>query len=89
MPIISWILIAVASLAISYLLRPKIQTSPQAAAEPPGEAEIPTSDQGDEIPVFFGIVWSTDPHIVWWGDTAIITRSYQEPIQGGGGGGKK
>ncbi len=90
MQIIFWLLAAVVSLAISYLLRPKMKVSPQAASEQkPGEAEMPTVEQGDEIPVFFGTVWSRDAHLVWWGDTYIETRTYTETVSGGGGGGGK
>lgn len=76
--LVQWLVLAVVSFAISYLLRPKIGQSPAQSAEPPGEAEMPTVAEGGEVPVFFGVVWTGDPSVVWWGDASISTRTYEE-----------
>ena len=61
-----WVQIAlfVASLVISYLTRPKVD-SPK-----PGEIEAEAiATAGAEIPVLFGSREITGQNIVWWGDT--------------------
>lgn len=83
MPIVlQWLLALVVSMAAAWLLRPKANKSPQASTlEPPGDAEMSTVNEGVEIPVMFGVVWSGDSTVVWWGDTKVKTRTYQEAVQ--------
>jgi len=63
----------VASLVISYMLRPPSQ-APQIAdrehAKPAGKGDFdfPTVSPGREIPVVFGTRWLKGPNVVWYGD---------------------
>lgn len=61
-----WIQIGlwVASLVISYALRPKPQSVPPAGF---GDITAPTAEEGREIPVLFGTRNITGPNIVWYG----------------------
>jgi hypothetical protein len=67
----AWPLIAVfiAALVIAYAIAPKPQSTP-----PPGinEINLPTTDEGREIPVIFGTVDMKGPNIVWYGDLRLI-----------------
>ena len=60
------------SLAITYLLMPKPQTQP-----PPGlgEVNVPTAEEGRELPVLFGTKELRGPNVVWWGD--VKTRPHK------------
>jgi len=70
MPILTQIAIAVISFALSYILSPK-PSSAQATTTEEGDVDLPTVNEGVEIPVFFGVVWSSDSTVVWWGDLFI------------------
>ena len=66
------------SLAISvvvgigmFMLMPKPQT-----AKPPSisakKFEVPTAEEGREIPVLFGTRMIAGPNVTWWGDVESI-----------------
>lgn len=59
------IILFVASLVISYALRPKPQNIPPAGM---GEINAPTASVGREIPVLFGTRKLQGPNVVWYGD---------------------
>ena len=65
----------VATLVISYALRPK----PPGIGKPATLAEIavPTADEGREIPVLFGTMRVRGPVVCWYGDlkTKAIKKS--------------
>jgi len=70
--VLTWIVTAV----IAYALRPK---PPTQATPPPatiGEFDVPTAEDGREIPVLFGTREVQGPNVVWYGDlgTEPITR---------------
>lgn len=62
-----WVQIAlwVATLVISYALRPKI---PQQKPAGLGDIQAPTAEEGREIPVLFGTRDLNGPNVVWYGD---------------------
>jgi len=67
-----WLVIvaAVASLAISYLLRPKIKAPKPEAAK---DLEDPTAEAGRPIPVVFGTVTVKGLNLLWYGDKGQST----------------
>lgn len=73
-----WLFIAgfVIALAASYALAPKPQN-----AKPAGLAdiEVPTAEEGREVPVLFGTREIRGPNVVWYGD--LDTK----PIKADGG----
>lgn len=64
MPLLAQLAIAVISFALAYILRPK----PTKQTKSEETVEFPSVAEGVEIPVFFGVVWSSDATVVWWGD---------------------
>lgn len=57
-------LILVSSL-ISYALTPKPKPPKPAAIT---DFDVPTAEEGREIPVVFGEPWITGPNVLWFGD---------------------
>lgn len=64
------------SALISYALTPK---PPQPKPASITDFDVPTAEEGREIPVVFGDVWITGPNVLWYGDLAA------EPIKKRGG----
>lgn len=63
-----WLVMAwIASAVISYALRPKPQAHNATAANL-GDFEVPTAEEGREIPVLFGTRDLAGPNVVWYGD---------------------
>mgnify|MGYP000266680068 FL=1 len=63
------IVLFIGAMALSYALRPKPKVT---HARPAGasEFEVPTAQEGREVPVLFGTRRITGPNVVWWGDLA-------------------
>lgn len=64
------VLAAVASVAISLLLAPKIKTPKPEAAK---DLEDPTAEAGRPIPVVFGTVTVKGLNLLWYGDKSQRT----------------
>lgn len=65
----------VATTVISYALQPKPKSAKPA---PLGDFNVPTAEEGREIPVLFGTRDIQGPNVVWYGDlraTAIRSKS--------------
>jgi hypothetical protein len=62
-PWTAFYLLIVAAL-ISYALAPKPPSPKPASIE---DFDIPTAEQGREIPVAFGTVTVTGPNVIWYG----------------------
>lgn len=67
-----WLIIiaAVASVALSLLLAPKIKTPKPEAAK---DLEDPTAEAGRPIPVVFGTVTVKGLNVLWYGDKSFKT----------------
>jgi hypothetical protein len=59
-----WVVTAV----IAYALRPKPKAQSPAAPASIEDADIPTAQEGKEIPVLFGTRKISAPNVVWYGD---------------------
>jgi hypothetical protein len=59
------IIIAVASYFLNLVLAPKPQNAKPASLE---DFDIPTAEEGIEIPVVFGTVSVKNPNVMWYGD---------------------
>lgn len=70
------IALIIVSALISYALTPKPKPPKPAAIT---DFDVPTAEEGREIPVVFGEPWITGPNVLWYGDL----RS--EPIKKKGG----
>lgn len=57
--------IAVATLVLSFILRPKLESP---ATQEPQEFDRPVVEEGKEAPVVFGTRWVRDPNVAWFGD---------------------
>lgn len=60
--------IALALFAV-YALTPKPQTTPPAGLS---EIDVPTAEEGREIPVLFGCRRIKSPNVVWYGDLKTV-----------------
>ncbi|MEM8493220.1 MAG: hypothetical protein AAF756_20575 [Pseudomonadota bacterium] len=63
------------NLFTSIIFRPKTQAQPPAGLD---EIQVPTAEEGREIPVLFGCRYLAGPNVVWYGDlrtTAIKSKS--------------
>jgi hypothetical protein len=62
-----WVYIAVfiVALGVSYAMMPKPQSQPPAGL---GDINVPTAEEGREIPVLFGTRDLYGPNVVWYGD---------------------
>lgn len=69
--VFNFIVLWVVTSLISYMLAPKPQTDPPASLE---DVEIPSVDEGKEIPVIFGRM-EISPFVAWYGDFS------QQPIE--------
>lgn len=67
-----WLIVvaAVASVAISLLLAPKIKTPKPEAAK---DLEDPTAEAGRPVPVVFGTVTIKGLNLLWYGDKSQRT----------------
>ncbi|MGE4366216.1 hypothetical protein [Thermomonas sp.] len=65
--------IMIVSALLSYALAPKPQPPKPASIT---DFDVPTAEEGREIPVVFGTVWVTGPNVLWYGDlgTAPIQK---------------
>jgi hypothetical protein len=65
-----WQLIGVwvATLIIAYALRPKPKIQAPPAPAPIEDFDVPTAQEGREIPVLFGTRVISSPNVVWYGD---------------------
>ena len=70
----NYVILWVVTSLISYLLAPKPQTQKPSSLE---DIEIPSVDEGKEIPVIFGRM-EVSPFVSWYGDF-----SQQEIVEGG------
>lgn len=61
-------------LVVSYMLRPKPQTTPPAGL---ADVQAPTAEEGREIPVLFGTRDLPEGNVVWYGHlrTSAIRKS--------------
>lgn len=69
------IAIMIVSAIISAALAPKPKPPKPASIT---DFDLPTAEEGREIPVVFGTVWITGPNVLWYGDlrsSAIKTKS--------------
>ena len=57
--------LAILSMVLMYLLRPKIEGPKPATAQ---DFDIPKTQEGDEIGRLYGTYWFKDAQIVWHGD---------------------
>ena len=73
-----WFFIAGFAIALvaSYALAPKPQNAPAAGIN---EIDVPTAEEGREIPVLFGCRKIKSPNVVWYGDLKTV------PIKSSGG----
>lgn len=65
--------IMIVSALLSYALAPKPKPPKPASIT---DFDVPTAQEGREIPVIFGTVWVTGPNVLWYGDlgTAPIKK---------------
>jgi len=59
----------VVSTVISYALQPKLQAPKPAGL---GDFQVPTAEEGREIPVLFGSRDINGPNVVWYGDLRTV-----------------
>lgn len=76
-----FIAVFVVALVVAYASAPKPQTQP-----PPGigKIQVPTANDGREIPVLFGTRVIRGPNVVWYGNMRTVPI-----IKTSSGGGKK
>lgn len=67
----AWIfaVVFIAALVVSYSMVPKPQSQPPAGL---GDFQVPTAEEGREIPVLFGTRDITGPNVVWYGDLRTV-----------------
>lgn len=69
------IFVALVMMVVSSLLQ--AATTPKQKDSDPGKLDIPTAEEGREIPVAFGTNLAKDPNVIWSGDskvTAIMSK---------------
>lgn len=59
----------VVSLVVAYATMPKPQSAPPTGLN---ELQVPTAEEGREIPVLFGTRDLNAPNVVWWGDLKLV-----------------
>lgn len=65
-----WFLVGLlVSFVVAYSMTPKPQTSPPAGL---GDFQVPTADDGREIPVLFGTRDMNGPNVVWYGHLRAV-----------------
>jgi hypothetical protein len=57
------------ALITTYAIRPKTQTRPPAGLN---EIDVPTAEEGREMPVLFGCRELRGPNVVWYGDLNTV-----------------
>jgi hypothetical protein len=69
-----YIVVFIVALLVSYAMAPKPQSQPPAGL---GDIQVPTAEEGREIPVLFGTKELKGPNVVWFGDlrTEAIRKS--------------
>lgn len=67
MEYVYYIAILIVSAYVSYALAPKPAPPKPASIE---DFDVPTADEGREIPVAFGTVTVTGPNVIWYGNLA-------------------
>jgi hypothetical protein len=60
-----WIAAMVVAMVVAVKLAPKPQSQPPAGL---GDVQVPTAEEGREIPVLFGTRFLTGPNVTWYGD---------------------
>lgn len=68
-----YIAVFVVALVVAYAHAPKPQSQKPAAL---GDFQVPTAEEGREIPVLFGTRHIEGPNVVWYGDlkTAAVRK---------------
>lgn len=61
----AYIAVFIVALVVSYAMMPKPQSQPPAGL---GDINVPTAEEGREIPVLFGTRDLYGPNVVWYGD---------------------
>lgn len=64
-----YIVVFIVALVAGFALSPKPQTTPPAGIN---EFNVPTAEEGRELPVLFGTRDITAPNIVWYGDLKTV-----------------
>lgn len=59
-----YIVVFIVALAVGLAMQPKPQSQPPAGL---GEFQVPTAEEGREIPVLFGTRELEGPNVVWYG----------------------
>ena len=74
-----WVQLAI--VAISAILNVALSKKAQSSIKPAilEDFNVPTAEEGREIPVIFGTVKISDPNVVWYGDLRTL------PIKKSGG----
>lgn len=70
MPFWLVIAVAVAAVALTYLLRPRIKTPKPDAAK---DLEDPTAEAGRPVPVVFGTITVKGLNLLWYGEKGKFT----------------
>lgn len=66
-----FVILVLASLALS--IYQALQKPPEPPTPSPQEvANMPTAEQGMDVPVLFGTYWIRKSNVVWWGDPRHI-----------------
>ncbi len=64
-----YIIYFVVALVISFAMQPKPQSQKAAGL---GDIQVPTAEEGREIPVLFGTRDIDGPNVVWYGDLKTV-----------------
>lgn len=64
-----YIVVFIVALVVAYAATPKPQSQPPAGL---GDINVPTAEDGREIPVLFGTRLMGGPNIVWYGDLRTV-----------------
>lgn len=63
-----YIAVFIVALVAAYAMMPKPQSQPPAGL---GDFNVPTAEEGREIPVLFGTRDVKGPNVVWYGDLRV------------------
>lgn len=64
-----YIVVFIVALVAAYAMMPKPQSQPPAGL---GDFNVPTAEEGREIPVLFGTRDVEGPNVVWYGDLKTV-----------------
>lgn len=64
-----YIVVFIVALVAAYSMMPKPQSQPPAGL---GDFQVPTAEEGREIPVLFGTRDVSGPNVVWYGDLKVV-----------------